>query len=270
MKKSKIITILVILIIAIVVGVSFKLSNDKGNKIKDNNTPTLSDATNFINTNFISQKTERKQIESITGMKISYNKVYVGKDSFVSYKPTSTFIKKYNLEEYEKLQAKYAPKVEEKILSQTTYSYKREDNFVTFTFKPWYYGAYSSDLQYMIESFLNATGEITKEDFSKATEKYNLNEYKARVKSIYILNQYLDDYDNQDETFDFTLELNQDKISNADLYSIFMNLGGYSSKKVTGYFDQNAVESRVSKYFAEARKEGIMDSNDILSIKGLK
>ena len=101
------------------------------------------------------------------------------------------------------------------------------------------------------------------------TEVYKVYEYKARVKSIYILNKYLSNYDNQDEEFELSVTLQNGKISEDDSYNIYMNLGGYNSQKVTGYFDEEAVAKRTKQYIDEATKKGIIDSKDVLSIKGL-
>ena len=273
MKKTKlfkVIPILIVLVVALIIGISFKNSNERNKEVEKNNVVTPSNVKETINKKFISKETTKKTIERTTGEPIANNEVYVGKDSFVSRKPETTFIKKHSLEAYEKLQAKYAPIVERRFLEGTSYTMSKEDdNTVIVTYKPWYFGAYSSDLQYMIESLITKVG-VTKDDFYQANDKYRVAEYKARVKSIYILNKYLSNYDNQNEEIKFTLKLKKGQITKNDLYSIYMNFNGSRSKKVLGYYERSVTIKRANKYMEEAANEGILNSNDLLSIDELK
>ena len=275
MKKAKILKIIsalvLIIVTGLIIGISFKKSNDRGKEIEKSNTVTPSNAKKVIDTSFISQKTDIKTIKRLTGESLTPLYIYVGKDSFVSTKPSKTIISKYNLEGYEKLQSKYAPIVENRFLNGTSYSFdKIDETTMVYYFKPWYYGAYSSDLQYLIQELIVETGEITKDDFMKATEKYTVYEYKARVKAMYILNDYLSTYDNKDEELKFTLILKDGKITKEDLYSIYMNFSGNRSVKVKGFFDGKATEERSESYYSKAIKDGIINTKDVLSINGLK
>ena len=275
MKKSK--TLIIISIIFIILGIamittSIVLSSNIDKKPKNNNNKEMvveEKSKQIIDTNYLSQDTDKKTIEELTGQTLSYHDIYVGKDSFVSYKPSSDFIKQNHLEDYEKLQAKYAPIVEKRFIDGTSYTIKKDNNTLIYTFKPWYYGAYSSDLKYMINYLLKESNEVSQEDMENATDKYKIYEYKARAKSLYILNKYLSNYDNQDEEFEFVLELQDGKISQEDQYSIYMNLQGNRSEKVPGSNNTEAVAQRTNTYINEAKNSGIIDSKDVLSIKGL-
>lgn len=275
MKKAKILKIissLVLIIVAgLIIGISFKKSNDRGKEIEKSNSVTPSNAKKVIDTSFISQKTDIKTIKRLTGESLTPMYIYVGKDSFVSTKPSKEIIRRYNLENYEKLQSKYAAIVEKRFLEGTSYSFdKIDETTMVYSFKPWYFGAYSTDLQYLIQRLIVETGEITKDDFMQATEKYTVYEYKARVKAMYILNDYLSTYENQDEELKFTLLLKDGKITKEDLYSIYMNFSGNRSEKVKGFFDEEATEERAESYYTKATKDKNINTKDVLSIKGLK
>ena len=241
-----------------------KSTEKKNNKVKENTTIEETIKKTIDNT-YISKNTDKNKIKKETGQLLSYHDIYVGKDSFVSYKPSNEIIKKYNLEAYEKLQSKYAPIVEKRFIDGTSYKSEKVDEItIKYTFKPWYYEAYSSDLEYMIDTLLTKTGDINKDDISQVTEKYIVYEYKARIKSIYILNKYLSNYDNKDEEFEFLLNVKDGKVSEEDQFSIYKNLSGNRSTKMLGDQDQSAVKNRVDSYLNETN-----NSKDPLSINGL-
>ena len=137
---------------------AFIFSNTKGEKVKPNENPPTEDVKKekeTIDNNFLSSDTNQEIIKNTTGKVVTHNNIYVGKDSYVSYYPTDDIIKKYNLQEYQKLQKKYAAIVEKRYQSKTTYNIKKSgENQLIYTFKPWYYGAYSSDLQQMTQTLI--------------------------------------------------------------------------------------------------------------------
>lgn len=278
MKKNN--TINIVSIILIILGItmitvalvlSHNTKNTNNKNDNDNKNNTIEEVTKkTIDNTYISKDTDKTKIEKETGQQLSYHDIYVGKDSFVSYKPSSEIIKKYNLQNYEKLQSKYAPIVEKRFIDGTSYKVEKVDKkTVKYIFKPWYYEAYSSDLELMIDTLIDQTKEITKDDIMQATEKYIVYEYKARVKSIYLLNKYLSNYDNQDEEFEFIINLKEETITEDDQYSIYMNLSGNRSTKMIGDKDESAVKKRVDSYLNEFTKSKIIDSKDPLSIKDL-
>ncbi len=189
--------------------------------------------------------------------------IFIGKDSALRYKPSEDIIKTHNLQKYVDLQEKYAAKVEKKAKQEIEYRIiKQEDNSIVYKIKPWYIYKYSYDLNILKELIMENAGFVTKEK-NVFGEDYNINEFKARVIALKILDKHLNDYNNTtNETLELNMFFDGAHPREAELLSLYYNLEGVTSKTSPNRMTQEEKSIEVGKmqdYLDAAEEEGLFN-----------
>lgn len=266
MKKLKILGLLLITIGMVFIGVSLYISYFSDNEVIDEDNDIVSnhkgEVENIINKYFISTDTTSNGINSVMGKDydvITNYYIAVGKDSYMRYIPENID----NLDEYLKQQEIYSNRVESKYLDNIYYSVAElDDGSLFFKIKPWYFSQYAFDLSSLINQLLLMAG-IDENLIETNYDEYSIYEYKARVKSLMILDNYLDNYNNKDEIIEFVFYYDGDTPRENQYYSLYLNLIGATSE----YFKNDiGKEKRVSEYLNDAIKSGLVDMSDPLGL----
>lgn len=266
MNKQKVFGLVLMLLGIVCIGLSIcvnyssKEENDTNNKEDDNVFLThREEVESNIKNIFLSTNTTSKKINSIIGDSIMINNyIVLGEDSYLRSVPDT----EEDLTKYKGKQDIYAEKVETKYLNNTSYTIEEYGENLLFKIKPWYFALYSSDLQSLTLKLMIMAGvdlNLVETNYNE----YSVYEYKARIKSLIILDEYLDDYDNQDEILEFVFYYDGDVPSDNQYYSLYLNLVGVFSDSVEN--DTNK-EERVNTYLNTAISNGLVDEKNPLGI----
>ncbi len=262
-KISK--TLLVLAIIIILIGSTIFIINNK-----DENKLSKKDVVeNIINDVFYNDSTTIKKLNGVMNAQIIPEEVFIGPDSYIRNKPSERIIKKYKLEKYEKTQDKYSVEVEDKLKSAAKYRITDyNDSIVSLEIEPWYYYNYSNDLTSLsIELMKLVNFDIENIDFS--SEVFIVTEYKARIVSMRILNEYLDEYNNDNnEVREVDIEFDNDKPREFAYYTLYEVLEGatsdYSYEKDNEYSEKQSI--RLKGYIEKAKKDNLLDEKSPLKV----
>lgn len=204
---------------------------------------------------------DKEKLKKILKFDINSDFVMFGIDSYQREKPSSEIIKKYKLEEYEKLGDKLSDNLEKKMKNNfeseiTKVSLKKKYYIVNVTYKSFYYYAYLCDLKSMETELLAVTGIISGDGVNNVDDAYLANQYKAKVKAMQILDKHLDSYVNKDEkgSFEVFLKNGLSSQSKKEVEAYLYNLVGYSYNKLK-VNDSN----RINGYVNEIKKDKTLD-----------
>ena len=202
----------------------------------------------------------KEDIKELTGLDdIDETSLMTGKDCYMRTRPDDKTIKDNNLDNYVILQDELATNVEKKIQSNFEYSIsnvKEESDYTQYSvlLKSYYQIAYLLDLE-----------ELQKQLLVKSTlEDNDINNYKAKVIALKILDKKLDDYVNEDENCMANLYRykNDKERNNSSLLSYINLLQGlnYHDEKVFTENQLNITE-RISGYIEEAIQNNLINVN---------
>ena len=203
---------------------------------------------NIVKNVFYNQNVSLEKLEQTLKQPMINEVIFIGKDSALRYKPNERTIKKYGLQKYEEAQDNYSKKVESIAKEKIDYRKISETkNSLQYTIKPWYIYKYSYDLNILKELIMKDAGfDFTKENMF--TDEYTINEYKARVVALKILNNHLNDYDNVDnELIEFKLMFNGEEARDSELLSLYYNMEGVTSKTSPNKMSEKEIQKEISK-----------------------
>ena len=205
---------------------------------------------------FYDNNTSIEKLESTLQNPMINEVIFIGKDSALRYKPDNSVIKAYGLQKYVEEQEKYSLKVEKIAIENIEYKIdKINKGSINYKIKPWYIYNYSYDLSLLKELIMkDADFKITEKTVFK--EEYTVNEYKARVIALRILDNHLEDYNNIDnEILDLKFIFNGKRAAENELLSLYYNLEGVTSKKSPNKMTEKEREKelvKMKKYLEEA------------------
>ena len=217
---------------------------------------------NVINNIYYNDKVTKKELEKNTNAIIMSGDIFYGPDSIVRIKPSVEVIKKYHLEEYEKIQNGYYKPVEEKCKNGTEYTMKEANGKVEMKVIPWNYSQYSTDLNIISTKLMEREG-YSMEDVDLSSIEFTVNEYKARTIALKILNDHLDDYDNKTkEEVKVEIEFNGNTAKKNNYFTLYTVLSGFtlsnSAMSNLNYAEDN--NERLEGYITEAINNHLIDS----------
>lgn len=253
-KKNIFIIATFLVIICLCLAVYFYINPAEQNINKTVAAETyLKDINSFVLTGKTNEEYQKK-------FKYNINKdlFAIGEDSYQRQKPSEDIIEEYKLENYTLENDKLANNLEKAIKDNFQINIlKSSKNYNLFlikiNYKTFYYFDYISDLKTLENELLSRLNLISENDSSPETVA---NKYKAKVKSMQILDKYLTDYINQDEQKSYDLYLFSGKSSNntqeveAYLYQIL----GYHYDKFKNNFEQ-----RIAKYTKNIDDEKVLE-----------
>lgn len=269
MKHKKI--IFACLIIILVVVVILKPSKSSNEKI-DNE--SISSKVDSFTEQVIDDTYTKKDIEKIVGQEISSMDLLVGKDSYLRNIPV---VSGEDISLYEKKLEEYAFNVESYIKENLDYKIdnvvETVDNqtLVNLTIKTYYYRWYLNDLI----KLQNEIGKIAGYDYEtlfdgKPSNDTKLHVFKSKVKSMELLNDYLEDYVNDYEylSVEIVYDLNDPKITNASLMSYYLQLSGmnYKNKDFSTKEFQEEQSLKIQNIIDAAISNGTLDENNPLKL----
>ena len=253
-KIKNIIPIVAILIVAILLIVLF---SERKKASPPNKERIVEDVIQNV---FYNDSLSSKELSATINSVLPSDEIFIGKDSYITYKPSNEIIEKYKLESYVAMQDEYAPAVRKKFDENTSYKItSTTDTEVFMDVIPWYYSQYTQDLM----AIMNKIMEYAKYEIDETNiniEEYTVNEYKARVLGMRILNSHLDEYDNvTGETRKVLLDYGGgSEPEKNDYYTLYLVLGGVTAEKAPSMEKQ---EERVNNYIQEAINNNILVTN---------
>lgn len=276
MKKKIIIIISTLLILSIIIGIII-LKNSKVSKPEPKKTKEeeISEKVEKFTKTATSEKITQKKLTQITGAKIFKEDIMLGQETYLREKP---IISEEKLEEYLKVQDKYATNVENQIKENLEYKIEEtitsvDDIIVTTVkFKSYYYSWYLLELKQIQANLLKQIGYKIETGFDGTpTQQTKTNEYKAKIKAMEILDYRLEDYKNQDEYMTFDIKYTaKDKDENRNsIMQYYSNLKGdyYPSTNIYTEEFQKMASNRVEEIIKKAKQDGILNSKDPLELK---
>jgi len=262
MKRKIGIILIIISIPLIIFGLSYDIlfnngktnnntSDEKSNIIVDENIGSNGkEVVDNLKNVFLNKNSKKEDIEKITQTSILPNDKILGEDSILKYK--DTFNTNEDLSKYDETILKYANKVEDLYLENTTFNVSEDsNNNVLVKIKPWNYYQYRNDMVSVIMKLLRYT------DFNIGTdignEDFLIAEYKIKAIALKILDKHLDDYKSGNEV-EQTIVYKNSGVDGHSYYELYTSMGGTEL--------DNGRDKLLDKYVSEAIKDGLVDEKD--------
>jgi len=273
-KKRFIVTLIFVVVLCLI------FMNQKETVVPEKNDQELdleqiqTEITNFT-TMVIEEGINKDNLNKMTKQEGGTLFIPVGSDSYVRQKANVSGI---DVNEYENAQEKYTLFLEEKIKENFEYEMGKEiltvdkSYLIPVTIKSYYYSLYVDDLNYLSGKLLEHKGYSPSVDFlGNETNESKAEMYKAKIKAMEILNNYIDEYYNDDEYLTIEIISGKDKKENGqELMDYLVAISGekYSNSAmslgVETYLQKQ--EERISNYIKEAISQGILDLNTPLEL----
>lgn len=267
MKK---IAIVIILCLIVLFGFIFFKSENDNNQTKEYTSNEYENKVLNLNDKILSGIT-KEEIREMTGVNFDSRFILIGSDSYLR----QSIKTKSDISEYEESMNLYAGFVEEAIKNnfesnvEETITSVEGDVVVRILFKTYYYNLYLYDLDLIMSKILNSAGYDNKKPEDE--KKYNLDEFKAKVKAMEILNDHLNEYQNNYEYFNTEIIFKNGNLSSRNSYieSYLLVIDGSLSKNIDfgnkDYLKQR--ENLVETYISSAISSGTYDENNPLKLK---
>lgn len=267
MKKKILVIIVVIGIILLVGGIIltvFTPSKSTSSPKKNQTTEEIlqekvNNSANQAFSDLFDSSMDANTLKKRYGFDADFTSVSYGENSFLRYRSTV----EANLKKYAKAQDYYANQVEKRM--KDNFSYQLSEflmadegaNIVQkVTFQSYYLELYQLDWSLLQTELLNRIGfnknladDLSNEDVQTI--------YKAKVKAMEIMNDYLDNYENKDEKMEYDLiySVDGDDIGTLDYFSLLCNVNGIMYKvmddiDVVGSPNYQLQQQRIQKYMS--------------------
>lgn len=214
---------------------------------------------------FLNKNISIEKLENTLQQPMINEVTFIGKDSALRYRPDQSIIKTYGLQKYIEEQDKYSEKVEDIAIKNISYQIvKVNKNSINYKIKPWYMYKYSYDLNILKELIMeDAKFKITEKNVFK--EDYEVNEFKARVVALRILDNHLEDYDNKNEVLELKFIFNGKRAAENELLSLYYTMEGVTSKtspnKMTKE-ERKKEKEKMINYLKESQSNGDYNSKN--------
>ena len=245
-NKLKIAVVIAIIAILLIIGgvVIYFSSNSNNSEENKPNTErvTLEEMRNYVetlNNTIIHGGNEDVLKKVLHTTEIDETSIMTGKDAYLLKTPSEEIIEEYSLGQYENTAKTLAQNLETRIVENFEYTITdvgETDDYTSFhiTYRTFYYDAYINDLLTIRNELLTRAGYDLDNVVNNAQFIADL--YKAKVKAAYLLNNYLDNYVNQDETANTVLSFTNNRIEDsADEFTSYLhnlNGGNYSKSAI--------------------------------------
>ena len=205
----------------------------------------------------------QEELEKLMNQQIADKTMMTGKDAYLLKKPNNDEIKKYELNEYVKNNETYFNNLVQKIKENFSWEFADKAgkiNYYVINVKTYSYGVYLSDLEEMVNQLISrVSNNIPK----------NINQYKAKVIAMKVLNNHLGEYIYKGDTRSVIIDfkgINQNDTKNS-LMQYLIDLAGYNnqSDENISAMEQNR-QSRIKTYIDNAINDGTLDKNDVLKL----
>lgn len=272
-SKKKIALIFVFIVVALVVSIIYFHNDNKTDEGTLNSLENAEKDVSEFTKGIIETGMTEEEISDKVGQEVGSRNIMLGDDSYLNEKTTSRGI---NVDEWEQAQKTYSANVEAKIKEMFSYNcdetLKSDDGstIVRVTIKSYYYFTYLDDLDELTRLLLIKSGYKEDTDFAgNQSEKSKAEQYKAKIKAMEIMDNYLDNYDNYYEYK--TTEIityPEQQSTNISYMQYLLDLIGYGYNIDFGsekYLNERS--QRINKYINESIELGVLDPNNPLKLK---
>lgn len=259
-KKSKIIIIVVIAVLLIATGliIYFTSDNNYSSDNKNNDIQKMSDkeAREYLEnlTDIIINGGTRKElIEALKTDEIPDSYIMTGEDMYLLQKPADEIIKTYSLDNYVTASKDLAERLETAIQNNFEYSINEitsSDDYtsVNISYRTYYYTAYINDLTQIRNTLLTRAGYNL--ETINYTEQFEADLYKAKIKAASILDNYLNNYINENEVNNTIVSYTNNSIddSGEEFMSYLINLTGFTYSNAGNLVTDDDLTSFLANY----------------------
>ena len=262
-NRLKIAVIIVVIAILLIVGgvaiyFSSNSNNNEANDKKPNNEKTtIEEMRNYIetlNNTIINGSSEEKLLKVLYTDKIEDDAlIMTGEDAYLLKTPSKEIMAEYSLDKYESAAKTLAQRLEAKIKDNFEYTITNvgeTDDYTSFyiTYRTFYYNAYINDLFTIRNELLIRAGYDLENVVNNAQFIADL--YKAKIKAAYLLNNYLDNYVNQNETANTILSFTNNKIEDStdEFLSYLHNLNGENYTKSSNLITEEEINNFLNNF----------------------
>ncbi len=275
-KKRIIIAVVVFIVLLCGIGLIFFFTQDKkeGKKEKLNVTKEeMEEKINTINDNMLSRDADLDAVSKAVGYEVDGTWSFLGPDSLYEFKLPDSVKNGENYDDYEKLQDEFLKKLDEllnsnfqyEIINHQTTEYSVID---TVRVKTFYGILYSMDQNALMNRILIMGGYDP--DKMITNNEWQIAYYKAKIKSMQILDQHIDFYSNDDEyiTFDIIYDMTDDGLVCYNCNDYFEILKAYNSSKVDMSSEESMnqfyteQDTRIQGYLDQAIQSGMLDEKN--------
>lgn len=257
-KKYKIIIGVIIVILILAIVLMFALWPKKQEKGY-----TKKEIIELISKGFVDGDS-KEELEGLMNQQIADKTMMSGDDAYLLKMPSQDNIDKYKLTNYVTNNKTYFDNLMKKVKENYEWKFDGEakGNQETYfmSIKTYRYGVYLSDLEEMINQLMTRVSNSDPKD---------VNEYKAKVIAMKLLNSHLDEYiyngDAKNVAITFT-DIKSDETKNS-LIQYLLDLAGYSNQtdENINTMIQNR-QTRIQEYIDDAINNGTLNENDILEL----
>ena len=254
-----IISILIVILLGVIMFNIIKPIDKSNPKIKD-----MKDTINELTEKLINSST-KEEITDLTGIEeIESSMLMTGPDSYTGEKPSNKLITNYKLDDYITLQDKLQSNLESKI--KNNFNYKVEDpkkendhNIYSVSINSYYYLVYIQDLKEIQKQIINSIEE------SNTIEEIEVNNFKAKIIAMKILDSKLDDYINSNEyctalVYEYKDD-NEKTIKSIKSYLSLLQGINYQNEKIETFSTNRGI--RITNYINEAKLNKTVKENII-------
>ena len=269
MKKKIILICIAVLGIGLLIGgavlsVSAPSSEKKNPKnpsgeLKDIQTEevTKDEITKYIELLYSDDVTVEK-VEKFTGSDVGSEMLFIGKDSYLREMPSKKIMNTYKLDEYREKQDIYVSNVEKLMRDNLDYQFgeyivsEEGDIVQEFRYRTYYYQLYLGDLNEIMNRLMpNVFTNYSEMLVRDLTEEELAKMYQLKVKALEIMNDYINNYVNNNEvvSFDLIYKKDNNKILQ-DYFSLLMQLNGSFYQNVsfqTPEEEQTMISNRTTR-----------------------
>lgn len=269
MKKKIILICIAVLGIGLLIGgavlsVSAPSSEKKNPKnpsgeLKDIQTEevTKDEITKYIELLYSDDVTVEK-VERFTGSDVGSEMLFIGKDSYLREMPSKKIMNTYKLDEYREKQDIYVSNVEKLMRDNLDYQLgeyivsEEGDIVQEFRYRTYYYQLYLGDLNEIMNRLMpNVFTNYSEMLVRDLTEEELAKMYQLKVKALEIMNDYINNYVNNNEvvSFDLIYKKDNNKILQ-DYFSLLMQLNGSFYQNVsfqTPEEEQTMISNRTTR-----------------------
>lgn len=218
---------------------------------------------NVISDVFLTTDTSLEEIEEITEHELNSIFIATGENGFLR----ETIECNEDISKYKNMQNIYATKVEEKYINNTDYTVEELDNGnLFFQIKPYYFKTYASDVTVLASKLMKLAG-VEDDLIEKNYDSYKVYAYKANIKAMMIMDEYLDNYNNKDEVLPFTFYFDGNEPAENQYLSLYFNLIGVTSEyMINSDIEHEEQDIRVEQYLNSAIDRGLVNKDNPLGI----
>lgn len=260
-KKTKIIISALVLAIIIAIVIIIALWP----KHKEEKSYTKKEIIEKISNGF-ANGISKDELESLMNQEVQDKTMMTGEDAYLLQTPSKKLIDKYNLNNYVKQNKTYFSNLEKKIKENYYWEFDGEvkENQTNYFIKvkTYNYGVYLADLEEMV-------GLLTNNYPFENSEEQEINDYKAKIIAMKLLDSHLDDYISSSDPKTIAIffqQINSTETKNS-LIQYLIDLSGYANglDERINNMEINRTE-RMQSYINEAISNGTLDQNDILKL----